>query len=89
MSARSLLFQPNSPLQSPPDCGPCRTEIKTTVYKDGRLYTFVVRDKIAPEDPYLVLVKAMAFAIQNNEPYMGRTPDRGLKDFLIKTNVVV
>ncbi len=89
MAAKSLLFQPNSPLQSPPSCGPCRTELTRTVYRDGRLYTFTIRDKIAPEDPYLVLVKAAAFAIQNGEAYMGRTPDRSLKDFLIKNSAVI
>ena len=42
-----------------------------------------------PEDPYFVLVKAVAFSIQQNEPYNGKTPNRTLKDFLIKSNLVI
>lgn len=89
MSAKSLLFQPNQILAEPPECGPCRTEIFSAVMKNGRVYRYVVRDKIVPEDPYLVQVKAAAFAIRMREPYMGRTPDRALKDFLLKNQVLV
>ena len=89
MSAKSLLFQPGAILAEPPECGPCRTEIFSTIMKNGRLYRFVVRDKIIPEDPYLVLVKAGAFAVRLREPYMGRTPDPSLKDFLIKSSSVI
>ena len=35
------------------------------------------------------LAKAAAFAISQNEPYMGRATPRAVKDFLIKSNVVV
>jgi hypothetical protein len=48
----------------------------------------MLRDKIAPEDPYLVMVKAAAFSIQHNEPYNGTPIPRSVKDFLIKTNLV-
>jgi hypothetical protein len=57
--------------------------------QNGRIYRFVARDKIMPEDPYFVLVKAVAFSIQQNEPYNGKTPNRTLKDFLIKSNLVI
>ena len=57
--------------------------------KNGRLYRLVVRDKIVVEDPYFVLVKAVAFAIRNGEPFMGRSPDRKLKDFLLKSAVSI
>lgn len=89
MAARSLLFATDSVLQQPPGCGPCRQEVKATVRKNGRTYTIVIRDKVVVEDPYFVMVKAAAFAIQENEPYMGRSTPRGVKDFLIKSNVVV
>lgn len=89
MSAKSLLFTEGQVLQPPPGCGPCRQEVRATVRKDGRLYTIVIRDKVVVEDPYFVMVKAAAFAIRQNEPYMGRATPRGVKDFLIKSNVVV
>lgn len=92
MSAKSLLFAdpPVLPYSVPPGCGPCdRNEVPITVRKNGRLYRFVLRDKITIEDPYLVLVKAAAFAIQQAEPYSGNPPNRAVRDFLIKSNVVI
>jgi hypothetical protein len=47
-----------------------------------------IRDKIVVEDPYLVLVKAEAFAISQGEPYNGSVPSRTVRDFLIKSAVV-
>jgi len=89
MSAKSLLFTGALPYTDPPGCGPCRTEVTMTIQKNGRLYNFIVRDKIVIEDPYLVLVKAGAFSIRTGEPYAGATPDRSVRDFLIKSNVVI
>mgnify|MGYP000861741509 CR=1 FL=1 len=89
---KSLLFQPGTlPFQQPVGCSnePCRTEVKFALRKDGRIYRFAVRDKIMPEDALFVLVKAAAFAIQQGEPYNGRTPTRTVKDFLIKSSVVI
>ena len=88
---RSLLFQGVTPFTEPPGCTaiPCRTEVPITLRKNGRLYTFVLRDKVIPEDPMLVMVKAAAFALSENEPYVGRPPDRAVKDFLIKDTVVI
>lgn len=87
MSAKSLLFGASPPFGTPPGCTPCRTETVVVVRKFGRLYTVKVRDKIVVEDPYLVLVKAEAFAIGQGEPYAGLPPDRTVRDFLIKSNV--
>lgn len=89
MAAKSLLFAENQVLQQPPGCGPCRQEVKATIRKGGRLYTLVIRDKVVIEDPYFVMVKAAAFAISQNEPYMGRATPRAVKDFLIRSNVVI
>lgn len=89
MSAKSLLYAENQVLQQPPGCGPCRTEVKATIRKNGRLYTIVLRDKVVVEDPYFVMVKAAAFAISENEPYMGRATPRAVKDFLLKSSVVI
>ena len=89
MAAKSLLFAEDQVLTQPPACGPCRQEVTATVQKDGRLYTITIRDTVVVEDPYFVLVKAAAFAISQNEPYMGRSTPRSVKDFLIKSNVVV
>jgi hypothetical protein len=88
---KSLLYQGGSSFPVPPGCSalPCRQEAKVSLKKDGRIYRFVVRDKIVPEDPYLMLMKAIAFAIQTGEAYNGTSPNRALKDFLIKTNVVI
>lgn len=86
---KSLLFSESSVLQQPPGCGPCRQEVKATVKKGGRLYTIVIRDKVVVEDPYFVMVKAVAFAISEGEPYMGRATPRSVKDFLLKSSVVI
>lgn len=85
---QSLLFTPGAlPFGVPPGCQPCRQEVSVVVRKFGRLYTMKLRDKISVEDPYLVLVKAEAFALQQGEPYAGIVPPRTIRDFLIKQNV--
>jgi len=89
MTAKSLLFSDSLPYSDPPGCSPCRTEVPITIKKDGRLYNFVLRDKIDCEDLHLVMVKAAAFAIRTGEPYSGLPPARAVKDFLIKSNVVI
>ena len=89
---KSLLYQPGTtPFSEPSGCSatPCRNEVPINIYKDGRLYQFVLRDKIVPEDLYLVLVKAVAFAIQQREPYAGQAPSRSIRDFLVRNNVVI
>jgi hypothetical protein len=52
------------------------------------IYRFTMRDKVAVEDPYLVLVKATAFAIRHGVGYPGGIPPRKVRDFLIKGSVV-
>ena len=89
MAARSLLFTGTLPFDVPPGCAPCRQEVVITIRKFGRLYTLKLRDKIVIEDPYLMLVKAEAFAIREGEPYAGLTPGRPVRDFLIKQNIVI
>jgi hypothetical protein len=88
---RSLLAQGLTPFTTPSGCTtvPCRTEVTFSFKQNGRIYSFVARDKIIPEDPYFTLVKAAAFAIQQNEPYNGRTPPRSLKDFLVRSNLLI
>jgi hypothetical protein len=86
---RSLLFQADSPFDEPASCGAGRQEVPITLRKDGRLYRYVLRDKIMPEDPYLTMVKAAAFTIQTGEPYNGTPPDRAVRDFLIKSGLVI
>jgi hypothetical protein len=87
--AKSLLFGDSLPFGVPPGCSPCRQEVAFTIRKYGRLYTFKMRDKLAIEDPYLVMVKAEAFAIQQGEPYAGIPPERPVRDFLIKSNIQI
>lgn len=87
--AKSLLFTTSSPFQVPPGCTAGRQEVQYTVRKYGRLYKFTLRDKIVVEDPYLVMVKAEAFAIAQGEPYAGVPPERAVRDFLLKSNIQV
>ncbi len=89
MAAKSLLYSSDQVLVQPLNCGPCREEVKATIRNGGRLYTITIRDKVVVEDPYFVMVKAAAFAISENEPYMGRSTPRSVKDFLLKSSVVV
>ena len=89
MSAKSLLYSGTLPFIDPKVCNTTRTEVPLTLKKNGRMYRFVVRDKLVIEDPYLVLVKAAAFAIRQGEPYSGTPPTRAVRDFLIKSNVVI
>jgi hypothetical protein len=89
MAARSLLFREGQELDSPAQCGPGRQEVVVTFVKEGRLYRAILRDKQVIEDPYLHLVKAAAFAIQQNEPYMGRVIPRSARDLFIRSSVVV
>jgi hypothetical protein len=84
---KSLLFTGDVPFGVPPGCGPCCQEVPVTIRKNGRLYNMVLRDKLVVEHPYLVLVKAEAFALGQGEPYAGIVPPRSLRDFLIKNNL--
>lgn len=88
---KSLLFQTGaSPHTVPPGCGLCdRNEVPVTIRKNGRLYRFILRDKISVDDVLLIMIKAAGFAIQNAEPYSGTPPDRSVRDFLIKQDVVI
>lgn len=86
---RSKLAQPNSPFVVPLDCGIGRTEVTRRVIKNGKIYTMTLRDKITIEDPYLVMVKAGAYAIRTDEPYDARTPRRDYRDVLIKSNLII
>jgi len=88
---RSLMFQGVPPFTKPPTCEivPCRSEVPVTMRRGGRMYTFILRDKIVPEDPYLVMVKAAAFAIITGEYYKGMPVGRDVRDWLIKSTVVI
>lgn len=86
---KSLLYGDNSPFTQPPLCGPCRLEVPVTINKNGRIYRFMLRDKVVVEDPMIVMVKAEAFAIAQGEPYSGRPTPRSIRDFLIRSNVVI
>lgn len=88
---KSLLFQGVTPFVEPPTCSalPCRTEIPITIRKNGKLYQFVLRDKIVPEDAYLILVKAAANALRTGAASVATPPARAVRDFLIKDSVVI
>lgn len=88
---RTLLRRtpPVVPYAEPVGAGPGRTERKIVISKYGKLYTITLRDKIVPEDPLLMMIKAEAYAIQNNESNGTKPPDRTVRDFLIKSSVGV
>lgn len=89
---KSLLYQEGAtPFSEPSGCSalPCRDEVPITLRKDGRLYKFVLRSQVVPEDVYVPMVKAIAFAIQESEPYSGTPPARAVRDFMVKNNVVI
>jgi hypothetical protein len=88
---KSLIYQNLTPFNVPADCAalPCRTEVTLKLKKFGRLYNFVLRDRVLPEDSMLVMVKAALFALRYSEPYNGRPPDRAVKDFMIKDSVLI
>lgn len=78
-----------SVLTQPPGCEPCRTESPFTIQIGSKLYRFVLRDKIVPEDPYLIAFKAAAFSVARTEEYRGVPTPRNVRDYLIKSNVVI
>lgn len=88
---KSLLFQGVTPFVEPPGCAaiPCRTEVELSIMKDGYLYRFILREQVVPEDSYLVLVKAAAFGIAQRQANNGKSPERSVKDFLIKSTVII
>jgi len=86
---KSVLFQPSNPFPGVTPCPPCRTEQAFDIHKNGYVYSFVMRDKIVPEDPYIVMIKALAFAVRYSSVYPGAEPPKAVRDFLIKSSVVV
>jgi hypothetical protein len=64
-----------------------RTVTTTRVVKNGRMYTMTWKDKISIEDPYLVMVKAAAYAIMTNEEYGATLPRRSYRDYLVKNSL--
>lgn len=85
---RSLLYQPSNPFPNATLCQAGRQEQEFALRHNGFMYRFTVRDKIALEDSYIVLMKAVAFAIKNGTPYPGAMPPKNIRDFLIKTSVL-
>lgn len=78
-----------SPFTQPVECGPGRVEKTLRMRSGGKMYSYVFRDKVVPEDWYLVAVKAAAFSISRNEQYRGVPPDRAVRDYLVKQNLVI
>ncbi len=68
-------------------CTRCRNESPFTIQKDNKLLKFVLRDKILPEDPYLVMAKAGAYALAHNGLYPGTTPNRATRGDMIRNNL--
>ena len=88
--AKPLLFQDSSQAVIPPGCALVeRVEVPVSLRKNGRVYRFMLRDKIVPEDLLSIMVKAAAFSISQGEPYAGTPPPRSVKDYLIKQDTVI
>jgi len=51
--------------------------------------TFIVRDGLVVEDPYLGLVQAKLRSIKTGENFAGENTTRKLKDDLIKVNIQI
>ena len=87
---KSLLYQNSADYAVPPTCVVgSRTEVPVSIRKNGRVYRFILRDKIVPEDALLVMVKAAAFSVAQGEPYAGSPPSRAIRDVLIKQDTVM
>lgn len=87
---KSLLYQGQNSMVVPPGClQGDRVEVPVSLRKDGRIYRFVLRDKLVVEDVMLMLMKAAAFSIAQGEPYSGTPPARSLRDVLIKQDTVM
>ncbi len=87
---KSLLYQDATQMNIPPGCALGeRVEVPISIRKDGRIYRFMMRDKIVPEDLLMIMMKAAIFSIAQSEPYSGTPPARSVKDFLIKTDTVI
>lgn len=81
------------PEVSAQDTGDGRREKSIVTTVGGRRVTIIIRDTIVPEDPYLNLVRASAYTFQARSGSNSRFPvppvGRDIKDFLIRTNVVI
>lgn len=88
---RSLLYRdpPATPLRVPASCVAGRQESVIVIRKGGRLIRLIARDRVVVEDPYLMMVKAAAFAIKEGTAYAAQPVPRTVRDFLIKSNVGV
>lgn len=87
--ARSLLYQIGT-LQVPPGCTlRDRLEVPVSIRRDGRIYRFVLRDKVVVEDVAVMMMKAAAFSIAQGEPYSATPVSRTLRDVLIKQDTVM
>jgi len=57
--------------------------------KNGQIRTFVMRDELAVEDPYLQLVRAKLSTILTGAEFGANLTDRSIKDDLIKVNIQI
>ena len=56
---------------------------------DGTIRRAIIRDKIVVEDPYLKLVRAKLFSIQQNDEFAAELTTRKIKDALIKQHIQI
>lgn len=55
----------------------------------GEFRTFIIRDGLVVEDPYLKLVRARLAEIKTGDEYAAEVTTRTLKDDLIKVNIQI
>ena len=69
---------------------PCNRQEGKKVYPlaNGRRITITVRSAIVPEDPFINMARAAAYAIRTLAVNTSPRVERGIKDFLIKTNLM-
>jgi hypothetical protein len=57
--------------------------------QDGKMVTVFVRTAISPDEAYAPSVRAKALALRTGEAYAGERVPKNVKDYLIKTRVII
>lgn len=77
-----------SSMNVPAGCTSCRTESTFSMILNGEKVTVTLRDKILPEDPFLTMVRATAFAIARGGDYRGVPPGRDVRGDLVRGGAI-
>lgn len=68
----------------------CREEYRRSYsLADGRRVTYIIRESVIPEDPYLSLARAKALTVRTGEAFASERVSKEIRDYLIKTNIAI